>query len=436
MPSWTLSLEYITVEELSSLGYKVNIIHNQLQNQLALCYKYLVHTDNTKILKALLCAKEDQLPLIDGYTKKRVHIDVLRRKNVLLLISNVDLSYEEHFFLHQLYIEAKQHPKENQYEVVWIPVMKETTPWDEVHQNKFKHIKASMLWFSVYQPSLLDPGVIKYINEVWNFNNKTMILSIDPQGKVVNHDAIYMCWIWGNHAFPFSSMREETLWEEMHWTIESLAGYINLIVDWIASEKYICLYGGEDLDWIRSFTNPAKAVAKATQIPLELLYVGKSNPGRKVVKINNVIMVEKLSHTMPDLILIWHFWDRFESMWHSKKQHGKSVGNDPIIKEIKSILSFDKSDQGWAMISRGGTIEMAKAKGNTILKSLNQFEKWKDRVKEVDFLMAFNENLNELGSLDHCNTLIIPYAERSSSISEMRACDDCGRLMEEFIVFS
>ncbi|CAL5421234.1 unnamed protein product [Camellia sinensis] len=204
----------------------------------------------------------------------------------------------------------------------------------------------------------------------------------------------------------------------------------------IAFEKYICLHGGEDLDWIRRFTNTAKAVAKATQIPLELLYVGKSNPGRKVVKINNVIMVENLSHTMPDLILIWHFWDRFESMWHSKKQYGKSVGNVPIMKEIKSILSFDKSDQGWAMISRGGPTEMAKAKGNTILKSLNQFEKWKDRVKEVDFLTAFNENLNELGSLDHCNSLIILYAERSSNISEMRTCDECGRPMEEFIVFS
>ncbi|XP_028081937.1 protein SIEVE ELEMENT OCCLUSION A-like [Camellia sinensis] len=198
------------------------------------------------------------------------------------------------------------------------------------------------------------------------------IVSIDPQGTVVNHNAIYMCWICGNRAFPFSSMREEALWEKMPWTIESLAGYIVLQM---ASEKYICLYGGEDLDWIRSFTNTAKVVAKATQIPLELLYVGKSNPRRKVVKINNVIMVEKLNHTMPDLILIWHFWDRCESMWHSKKQHGQSVGNDPIMKEIKSILSFDKSDQGWAMISRGGTIEMAKAKGNTILKSLNQFKK-------------------------------------------------------------
>ncbi|CAL5349788.1 unnamed protein product [Camellia sinensis] len=104
-----------------------------------------VHIDNTKILKALICAKEDQLPLIDV-----VHIDVLRKKNVLLLISNVDLFYEEHFFLHQLYIEAQQHPKENQYEVVWIPVMKETIPWDEVHQNKFKHIQASILCVNRY----------------------------------------------------------------------------------------------------------------------------------------------------------------------------------------------------------------------------------------------------------------------------------------------
>ncbi|CAL5421235.1 unnamed protein product [Camellia sinensis] len=155
--------KYMTleVEQLSSLGYKVNNIHNQLQKQLIkkdtlihftrLLASWRQYTSTTRrSLKALICAKEDQLPLIDGNTKKKVHIDVLRRKNVLLLISNVDLFYEEHLFLHQLYIEAQQHPKENQYEVVWIPVMKETIPWDEVHQNKFEHIQASILCVSRY----------------------------------------------------------------------------------------------------------------------------------------------------------------------------------------------------------------------------------------------------------------------------------------------
>ncbi|CAL5421230.1 unnamed protein product [Camellia sinensis] len=47
------------------------------------------HIDNQKILKALIYAKDNQLPLVDGSTKRQVSIDVLRRKNVLLLISNL-----------------------------------------------------------------------------------------------------------------------------------------------------------------------------------------------------------------------------------------------------------------------------------------------------------------------------------------------------------
>lgn len=92
----------------------------------------------------------------------------------------------------------------------------------------------------------------------------------------------------------------------------------------ISEGKYICLYGGEDMEWIRRFTTTAKAVAQAAGIQLEMLYVGKSNPREKVRKINSTIVAEKLSHILPDLTFIWFFWVRLESMWHSKTQHGKA----------------------------------------------------------------------------------------------------------------
>lgn len=129
------------------------------------------------------------------------------------------------------------------------------------------------------------------------------------------------------------------------------------------------MYGGEDIDWIQRFTTNTQAVARAAKIPLEMLYVGKSNPREKVRKNNSTITIENLSHTLPDLTLIWFFWVRLESMWHSKVQHGKSVENDPIMQEIMTMLSFDGSDQGWAVISKGSA-EMAKAKGDTILTTM------------------------------------------------------------------
>ncbi|KAL7171614.1 hypothetical protein ACSBR2_036303 [Camellia fascicularis] len=439
--------------ELSSLAHKVNNIHSHLQKQLALCYQYIdekrhieafqmlvrlfemAHIDNMKILKALIYAKDDQLPLVDGSTKKRVSIDVLRRKNVLLLISDLDLSHEEHFILDQMYTESRQNPTrpESQYEVVWLPVLDRASPWNDAKQQKFEAIQASMPWFSLYHPSLLDPAVIKYIKEVWHFNKKPLLVVLDQQGKVVNPNAIHMMWIWGIMAFPFTSLKEEALWKETTWSIELLADSIDQsILNWIADRKYICLYGGEDLEWIRKFTNTAKDVAKAAGITLEMLYVGKSNPREKVRKISNTILLEKLSHILSDPTLIWFFWVRLESMWHSKMQHGKSVENDLIMQEIMTIMSFDGSEQGWAVISHG-TAEIAKAKGDNILTSLTKYEDWKDHANEVGFVNALIENLEGLRTPHHCNRLILPGT--TGSIPEKVVCAECGRPMDKFIMY-
>ncbi|THG20302.1 hypothetical protein TEA_015445 [Camellia sinensis var. sinensis] len=133
-----------------------------------------------------------------------------------------------------------------------------------------------------------------------------------------------MMWIWGSMAFPFTSLKEEALWKETTWSIELLADSIDQsIVNWIVDRKYICLYGGEDLEWIRKFTYIAKAVAKAADITLEMF------------------------------------------IRHSKRQHGKSIENDLIMQEIMTILGFDRSEQGWAVISHG-TAEMAKAKASLL----------------------------------------------------------------------
>lgn len=176
----------------------------------------------------------------------------------------------------------------------------------------------------------------------------------------------------------------------------------------ISEGKHICLYGGEDMEWIRKFTKSFSAVARAAQIPLEMLYVGKSNPGEKVRKNNIAIAEENLSATLPDLSLMWFFWIRLESMWHSKVQHGRSVENDPIMQEIMTMLSFDGSDEGWAVVSKGSAKEMAKAKGETMLNSLGGFETWKEEAIEKGFVPAMISNLNDLSMPQHLKRLILP----------------------------
>uniref|UniRef100_A0A6M2F1U4 Sieve element occlusion N-terminal domain-containing protein n=1 Tax=Populus davidiana TaxID=266767 RepID=A0A6M2F1U4_9ROSI len=439
--------------ELSGLAHKVSNIHSHLMKQLTLCFLHIdekkhheayltlvrllesVHIDNMKILKALIYAKDDQLPLFDGSTKKRASLDLLRRKSVLLLISDLEPSHEEFSMLQQMYSEAREQPgrTESQYEIVWLPVMDRSTPWNETKKKQFEDFQSSMPWYSVYDPSLLEVAVIRYIKEVWHFNKKPLLVVLDPQGKVVNPNAIHMMWIWGSLAFPFTSLREEGLWKEETWKIDLLADNIDpALSSWIEQGKFICLYGGEDIKWIRKFTATAKAVAKDAGIQLEMLYVGKSNPKEKARKINGDIVNENLSNVLPELTLIWFFWVRLESMWHSKVQHERTADNDPIMQEIMTMLSFDGSNQGWAVISKGSD-GMAKAKGDTMLESFVDFESWKQSAEVKGFLPALNDHLRELHSPYHCNRLILPGA--TGSIPEKIVCAECRRPMEKFIMY-
>lgn len=109
--------------------------------------------------------------------------------------------------------------------------------------------------------------------------------------------------------------------------------------------KYVCLYGGDDVDWIRKFTTAARNVAKAAGITLEMAYVGKSNAKERVRKTIAVIAQEKLSYCWEVPTLFWYFWTRLESMLYSKLQHGKTIENDQIMQEVMTILSYDGSDQ-------------------------------------------------------------------------------------------
>ena len=169
------------------------------------------------------------------YWQSQARIDVLRRKNVLLFISDLELSRDELLMLEQMFIESRSHPGrlESQYEIVWLPILDRSTPWNDTKRMQFEALQHQMPWYSVYE---LDPAAIRYIKEMWHFNKKTLLVVLDPQGRVVNRNAIHMMWIWGSLAFPFTSAREEALWKEESWRIELLADAIDpLLFTWVYS---------------------------------------------------------------------------------------------------------------------------------------------------------------------------------------------------------
>ena len=170
---------------------------------------------------------------------KQVSLDVLRRKNVLLLISGLNMSRDELSILEQIYNESRIHQTrmESLYEVVWIPIVDPSVQWTDQMQKQFEELQSTMPWYSVHHPSLIDRVVIKFVKERWHFRNKPILVVLDPQGRELSPNAIHMMWIWGSSAFPFTSLREEALWKEETWRLELLvSGMDPTILNWVSSK--------------------------------------------------------------------------------------------------------------------------------------------------------------------------------------------------------
>ncbi|KAG6686376.1 hypothetical protein I3842_11G014300 [Carya illinoinensis] len=432
--------------ELSSLAHKVKNIHEHLKSQLALCYQHIeekrhleyfytlvrlfetLHLDNFKILKALLHPKEE---LVIGSSKKKVNIELLQRKHVLLLISDLDIPHDEIIILGHLYQD------QTQYEVVWLPVVDRLSPHaDKEKVKKFEELQSMMPWYSVIDPWTIEPAVIKYIKEVWRFNKRSILVSLDPQGRVTSINALHMMWIWGTGAIPFSIEKEEELWKSEIWGLALILINIGIdpkVTESMAKGDIVCLYGGEDIDWIRKFTKSAKEVATEANITLDLLYVGKSNAKERVQKTNSIIDKEKLSRFWADLTYIWFFWTRLESMLYSKMHIGKTVENDPVMEEVMTMLSFDGSEKGWALVVRGGEEIIARSNGEIALKTMEAFENWKDDAENIGFVPAYKEYLQKLHTPQHCNRLILPGI--TGEIPERIVCAECHRPMEKYFMY-
>ncbi|KAK8672501.1 hypothetical protein V6N13_110869 [Hibiscus sabdariffa] len=402
----------------------------------------VLHIDNMKILKALIYAKDDKLPLLDGYifdilvvTNAQVSLDVLRRKSVLLLISTLDFANDELAILEQIYNDSRIHATrlESQYEVVWIPVVdRSIIPLPQETRAKFENLLSTMPWYSVKDPLFIEKPVIRFIREVWHFRTKPILVVLDPQGKVVSPNAIHMMWIWGSTAFPFTSMREEALWREETWRLDLLVDGIDpLILNWIKEGKYIFLFGGDNIDWVRRFTAQARSVAAASRIPLEMVYVGKSNKREQVKKVTGVINAEKLSYAWEDQAMVWFFWTRLESMLFSKIQLGRADDQDPMMQQIKKLLSYDR-DGGWAVLSQGSNI-VVNGHSTTILPTLGGYDEWKVNVAEKGFDMSFKDYHDKLHDVTHpCCRFEFPATIR---IPESMRCPECLRVMEKYNTF-
>ncbi|XP_052887373.1 protein SIEVE ELEMENT OCCLUSION B-like [Gossypium arboreum] len=277
--------------ELSSLAHKVSSIHEHLQSRLRLCYeridekklmedfehfKRTIETpqvDNLMILQNIFGREENVL----NPERAQVYINVLRKKHVLLLISDLDISQEEIRVLEVVYKERVS--SRLNYEIIWLPIVDRTT-WNDGYKENFSTMQSNMSWYTVRNHVAIEPAVVKYIREEWGFVKKPIVVTLNPQGKVLCPNALNMMRIWGNAAFPFSSEIEERFWKAKPWTLDLLVARLEPnLPTWVSQQKVVCFYGGVKMEWIESFTTATKGVAKALDIGIEMVYVGKKMQG-------------------------------------------------------------------------------------------------------------------------------------------------------------
>lgn len=142
---------------------------------------------------------------------KQVSIEVLRGKNVLLFITDLEIPTAEFLVFKEMYNESRKNPlrPERQYEVVWLHVKDDSIEWDEKDsiewdekEKIFKDFRTKMPWYSLSR-SELDPAVNRFIKEVWKFNKNPLLVLLDPQGKVVYPTQSIWCRFGGSMSFPF-----------------------------------------------------------------------------------------------------------------------------------------------------------------------------------------------------------------------------------------
>jgi len=87
----------------------------------------------------LIWRLRDVLDCID----KQVSIEVLKKKNILLFISGMEISTDKISILKPIYNAIR---KEEQYKIVWIPIFDQ---WNDDTRKKFEMLNSKMPWYVV-----------------------------------------------------------------------------------------------------------------------------------------------------------------------------------------------------------------------------------------------------------------------------------------------
>ncbi|XP_043725497.1 protein SIEVE ELEMENT OCCLUSION A-like [Telopea speciosissima] len=432
-----ISLDHLNDQLLPYLNYIEMKQISEYYHEIELIFSGMTITNNLEIISKLFDVKIGLNSLVQVSTNQQVSVKVLEKKNVLLLIlAELDVNKEDIRILAEMYKNTKQ--VSHQYDLVCLTLGESIQSKREEFEKLL--VEENLPWYLMNHNYKMNKAVIKYIKEVWQFNGNPTLVVLGPEGKVVSNNAFTNIKIWGGSDLSITITTEVQLWKQATWGLKFLFQNIyqgTNMLDWINDGRFICLYGGEDMNWIRSFTAVASEVAKkSTSTAFEMVYMGAKTQRKRLDNLYSVIKNEKLNtNCWPEVVT--KFWGRLDYMWQSRMEmmitSKNTIEEDQIMKEIRSILTYDgSSDKGWAIICKGSEI-LVKARGDIMLECFKQYDFWKVSSGINDFMGVVIDYVKKQEIKVHCNHLILPFTV-ANILGEMH-CENCPCLMEKFIMY-
>ncbi|KAL7110368.1 hypothetical protein ACP275_05G021500 [Erythranthe tilingii] len=421
----------IAAWELLSLGKKLNSLSHDLGEYVDKCqhqiearlYEKLLRmfkedeVDNQNALRILL-ASENDFPLKNPSSREKSGVLDLKNKLVILLISKPELLPIDKIFL------LVQHMTRNEgsYEIVWLPISSTCSKWSVDDVASFEFLSSRLPWLFIRRPWSINPTVVNYIKQEWGFKEDPMMVVLNEKGVVVNSNAMDMVWIWGGKAFPFSSSRGKEIRENENWTLNFMInGIDSLLSELVEGGKNICIYGSDNLEWIREFNSKTKKIKSTIlgNIQFEPVYVGCNNPGENVKDIIETVHQENLSASLTfDKVRL--FWFRLEAI---KKCNFSGKIGEEVAKLLDSNSNF-----GWAVIGGGSfSTDVMKLDRERVEEWFDKFPFWCKNVEETGLVEPILDG-------EKCNYHeLVAYEE--GLIEKIVICGSCKRPIDKFVVY-
>jgi hypothetical protein len=131
--------------------------------------------------------------------------------------------------LQPIRIEVKFIRKKDPYKIVWILIVEK---WTNDLRKKFEQLLMPKRSWYIVQHFSSTVG-IKFIKEEWKFENRPIVVVMNPQGKVAHQNALHMIRVWGINAYPFTKEVEQHLLKESNWIEYIMAGIHPSLQKWV-----------------------------------------------------------------------------------------------------------------------------------------------------------------------------------------------------------